>query len=127
MVSTGPKFAALQRAAEVERGREFEALWIPGLHHCACCLQGGCAVCFCVRVVGASFWNWRRLMNSAFPASPAASRPHLSITRNGYLLFIEPLFLALYNFSRLPLEELTAGTLEGKMEKENERETARKD
>lgn len=115
----GTDGAKICSAAEVERGREFEALWIPGLHHCACCLQGGCAVCFCVRVVGASFWKWRGLMNSAFPASPAASRPHLSITRNGYLLFIEPLFLALYNFSRLPLEELTAGTLEGKMEKEN--------
>lgn len=48
-------------------------------------------------------------MNPAYPARPAASRPHLSITLRGHLLFIEPLFLALSNLGSLPLEELTEG------------------
>lgn len=73
---------------------------------CVWCLRGRRAVCLCGRVVGATLWKRRALMNPTYPASPAAQRPRLSITLNGHLLFIEPLFLALYNFSPLPLEEL---------------------
>lgn len=71
MVSTGPKFAALQRAAEVERGREFEALRIPGLHHCACCLQGGCAVCFLCESCGSFLLEVERANEFSFPSIPS--------------------------------------------------------
>lgn len=68
----GAKFATLQRAAEVEIESMLETLWIPMLHLCVCCLRANHAVCLSRRVVGATLWKRRALMNPTYPASLAA-------------------------------------------------------